>query len=683
MITKELISPKSIVVVGGSDETQKPGGAVLRNLRESNYKGKLYVVNPKSDFVQGIKCYKSVEDLPQVDLAILAVAAKMCPDSVEILCSKKMCKAVIILSAGFHEDGPEGSILEEKIVDIVNRNGASLIGPNCIGVMTPNYTGIFTKPTPPLSENGIDLISGSGATVVFILETALQLGVRVSSIFSVGNSAQTGIEDVLEYLDETYIHNKSAPVKLLYIESISYPEKLLKHAVSLINKGAKIAAIKAGTSDAGSRAASSHTGAMATPDSAVSALFQKAGIVRCYSRTELVTVGAVMLNKLPKGDKVAIITHAGGPAVMLTDTLSEYNISIPHISGEKADNLLKELYNGSSTSNPIDFLATGTASQLAKIIDACEKDFDVDSMVVIFGNPGLTSVYDVYETLFNKIKECNKPIFSILPSTVNAKDEIAKFKEMGGICFPDEVIFGNALGKVIKSHSPLFDSQLPPVDKKMIRDVIKKAKNGYLSPLQVQTLLDAAGISRVKEIVIDKMDQLRKAALEIGFPLVMKVVGPVHKTDVGGVVLNVTDEETMIVEFNRMMNIPGTHAIMLQPMLTGIQIFIGAKREEKFGHLLMCGLGGIFIEVLNDVQSALSPVSKSEAEKMIRSLKGYKMIKGSRGIEGVNEAIFIENIRRVSALCNAAPEIYEMDLNPLLGNSKQIIAVDARIRIEK
>ncbi|HON55037.1 MAG TPA: CoA-binding protein, partial [Bacteroidales bacterium] len=379
MITKELISPKSIVVVGGSDETQKPGGAVLRNLRESNYKGKLYVVNPKSDFVQGIKCYKSVEDLPQVDLAILAIAAKMCPDSVEILCSKKMCKAVIILSAGFHEDGPEGSILEEKIVDIVNRNGASLIGPNCIGVMTPNYTGIFTKPTPPLSENGIDLISGSGATVVFILETALQLGVRVSSIFSVGNSAQTGIEDVLEYLDETYIHKKSAPVKLLYIESISYPEKLLKHAVSLINKGAKIAAIKAGTSDAGSRAASSHTGAMATPDSAVSALFQKAGIVRCYSRTELVTVGAVMLNKLPKGDKVAIITHAGGPAVMLTDTLSEYNISIPHISGEKADNLLKELYNGSSTSNPIDFLATGTASQLAKIIDACEKDFDVDS----------------------------------------------------------------------------------------------------------------------------------------------------------------------------------------------------------------------------------------------------------------------------------------------------------------
>lgn len=683
MITKELISPKSIVVVGGSEETQKPGGAVLRNIKESNFKGKLYVVNPKSESVQGIKCHKSVEELPQIDLAIIAIPAKLCPESVEILCSKKMCKAVIILSAGFHEDGPEGTVYEEKIVETVNRTGATLIGPNCIGVMTPNYTGVFTKPTPVLSNNGVDLISGSGATVVFILETAMQLGLRISSVFSVGNSAQTGIEEVLAHMDETYVHGKSSPVKLLYIESINNPDKLLKHSVSLINKGARIAAIKAGTSDAGSRAASSHTGAMATPDSAVSALFNKAGIVRCFSRTELVTVGAVMMNKIPKGNKVAIITHAGGPAVMLTDTLSDNGLNVPHISGEKADNLLQELYKGSSVSNPLDFLATGTALQLEKIIDACENDFDVDSMAVIFGNPGLTKVFDVYETLFKKIEECKKPIFPVLPSIVNAKDEIEKFKELGGICFPDEVQFGKAFGKVMRQHGSLYNTQLPPVDKKMIRNIIDKAQNGYLSPAQVQVLLDAAGISRAKEAVVDKVDALKKAAIEIGFPMVMKVVGPVHKTDVGGVVLNITEEETMIIEFNRMMNIPNTTSILLQPMLTGTQIFIGAKREEKFGHLIMCGLGGIFIEVLNDVRSALSPVSKTEADEMIKGLRGYKMIKGTRGIEGVNEVVFNETIRRVSALCNAAPEIFEMDLNPLLGNSKQVIAVDARIRIEK
>ncbi|MDD3034029.1 MAG: acetate--CoA ligase family protein [Bacteroidales bacterium] len=683
MITKELISPKSIVVVGGSEETQKPGGAVLRNIKESNFKGKLYVVNPKSESVQGIKCHKSVEELPQIDLAIIAIPAKLCPDSVEILCSKKMCKAVIILSAGFHEDGPEGTVYENKIVETVNRTGATLIGPNCIGVMTPNYTGVFTKPTPVLSNNGVDLISGSGATVVFILETAMQLGLRISSVFSVGNSAQTGIEEVLAHMDETYIHGKSSPVKLLYIESINNPDKLLKHSVSLINKGARIAAIKAGTSDAGSRAASSHTGAMATPDSAVSALFNKAGIVRCFSRTELVTVGAVMMNKIPKGNKVAIITHAGGPAVMLTDTLSNNGLNVPHISGEKADNLLKELYKGSSVSNPLDFLATGTALQLEKIIDACENDFDVDSMAVIFGNPGLTKVFDVYETLFKKIEECKKPIFPVLPSIVNAKGEIDKFKELGGICFPDEVQFGKAFGKVMGQRGSLYNTQLPPVDKKMIRNIIDKAQNGYLSPDQVQVLLDAAGISRAKEAVVDKVDALKKAAIEIGFPMVMKVVGPVHKTDVGGVVLNITEEETMIIEFNRMMNIPNTTSILLQPMLTGTQIFIGAKREEKFGHLIMCGLGGIFIEVLSDVRSALSPVSKTEADEMIKGLRGYRMIKGTRGIEGVNEVVFNETIRRVSALCNAAPEIFEMDLNPLLGNSKQVIAVDARIRIEK
>jgi len=683
MITKELISPKSIVIVGGSDETQKPGGAVLRNVRESNFKGHLYVVNPKSEIVQGIKCHKSVEELPQVDLAIIAIPAGMCPESVEILCGKKMCKAVIILSAGFHEDGPEGTLYEDKIVEIVNRTGATLIGPNCIGVMTPNYSGIFTKPTPILYEKGVDIISGSGATVVFILETAMHLGLKISSVFSVGNSAQTGIEEIIKHLDETYIHGTSSPVKLLYIESINNPDMLLKHSVSLIKKGARIAAIKAGTSDAGSRAASSHTGAMATPDTAVSALFNKAGIVRCYSRTELVTVGAVLMNKVPKGKKIAIITHAGGPAVMLTDTLSENGLSVPHISGEKADNLLKQLYKGSSVSNPLDFLATGTAGQLEKIIDACENDFDVDSIAVIFGNPGLTQVYDVYEALIKKIKECKKPIFPILPSTVNAKDEIERFKELGGICFPDEVQCGNAIGKVMNTRGSLLDIQLPPVDKKMIRNVINNAANGYLDPSQVQVLLDAAGIGRVKEAVVDKVEMLKKAAIEIGFPLVMKVVGPIHKTDVGGVVLNITEEESLIVEFNRMMNIPMTTAILLQPMLSGTQIFIGAKREDKFGHLIMCGLGGIFIEILNDVRSALSPVSKVEADEMIKGLRGYKMIKGTRGIEGVNEVVFNETIRRVSALCNAAPEIFEMDLNPLLGNSKQVIAVDARIRIEK
>ncbi|HBG24424.1 MAG: CoA ligase [Bacteroidetes bacterium GWF2_41_61] len=683
MITKELISPKSIVIVGGSEDSHKPGGNVLKNLLETKYSGKLFVVNPKSEYVQGIKSYSSVEDLPQVDLAILAIPASLCPGVAETLCKKKSCKAIIVFSAGFHEDGAEGAILEEELVRVVNAAGASLIGPNCIGVLTPSYSGVFTKPIPKLDPRGVDVISGSGATAVFIIEASMQLGLTFSSVYSVGNSAQLGVEDILEHLDETYVHGKSSPVKLLYIESITKPEKLLKHSRSLIKKGAAIAAIKSGYSEAGSRAASSHTGAMASPDVAITALFRKAGIIRCYSRMELATVASVLIYPKPKGDKVAIITHAGGPAVMLTDILSANNIKIPEISGDKASELLTKLYPGSSVSNPIDFLATGTAEQLSHIIDACENDFDVDSMVVIFGSPGLTTVYDVYDKLWEKMVKCKKPIYPVLPSIVNVKDEISHFHSKGGISFPDEVVFGSALAKVLNNKETIHQAELPPVDNKLIRSVIESCSDGYLSPENVQKLLDAAGINRAKEAIASNLSDAKKMAKEIGYPLVMKVVGPVHKSDVGGVVLDVTDEETLLIEFNRMIKIPETTSIMLQPMLSGNQLFIGAKKEDKFGHLIMCGLGGIFVEALNDVSIGLNPVSKKEADEMIKTLRGYKIIEGTRGQEGVNQFLFSDSIRRVSALCNATPEIFEMDLNPLLGNSRQVIAVDARIRIIK
>ncbi len=683
MINKELISPKSIVIVGGSQDFQKPGGNVLKNLIETGYSGKLYVVNPKADSVQGVKCYKSVSDLPEVDLAILAIPAHLCPEATDILCNKKDCKAVIVFSAGFHEDGPEGALLEDKLVEIVNKAGATLIGPNCIGVLTPAYSGVFTRPIPTLDPMGVDMISSSGATAVFILEASMQLGLKFSSVFSVGNSAQTGVEELLEYLDLSYIPGKSSPVKLLYIESISNPEKLLKHSRSLIKKGAHIAAIKSGYSDAGSRAASSHTGALASPDKAVNALFKKAGIIRCFSRSELAMVASVLLYPRPKDKKIAIITHAGGPAVMLTDVLSANSIEIPEIKGKKAAALLEKLYPGSSVSNPIDFLATGTAEQLGYIIDACENDFDVDAMVVIFGSPGLTSVFDVYDVLAKKIKSCKKPIYPVLPSVVNVQEEIALFQKNGGISFQDETLFGMALAKVLNNDREIEEIELPPVDIKLIRSVIDSCKDGYLSPIEVQKLLDAAGIDRAKEAVTSTVNEAQKMAKEIGFPLVMKVVGPVHKSDVGGVVLNVTDLETLVLEFNRMMKIPETTSILLQPMLSGTQLFIGAKKEDKFGHIIMCGLGGIFVEAIGDVTTGLNPISKKEATSMIQSLKGYKLIEGTRGQEGVNEFLFTDSIRRVSALCNAAPEIFEMDLNPLLGNPKQVIAVDARIRIIK
>lgn len=685
MITSQLINPKSIVVIGGSDDIQKPGGKVLKNLIDNSYKGSLYVVNPKAESVQGISCNANVESLPTVDLAIIAIAAKYCPATVKTLAEQKGTKAFIILSAGFHEESEEGAKLEQEIVDIVNSVNGSLIGPNCIGVMNSNYAGVFTTPVPKLDPKGIDFISGSGATAVFIMEAGMPKGLSFASVYSVGNSAQMGVEDILKDMDENFDPASSSRIKLLYIESVNKPKMLLKHASSLIRKGCRIAAIKSGGSEAGSRAASSHTGALASNDVAVDALFRKAGIVRCSGRDELATVAGIFMHPELKGKRIAIITHAGGPAVMLTDALSNNKLEVPSISGARANALLEKLYSGSSVANPIDFLATGTAEQLGYIIDACEKDFDnVDAMAVIFGSPGLFPVYDVYDVLDQKMRECKKPIYPILPSIINVKDEIEHFLGKGRINFPDEVVFGNALAKVFHTPPPQNDSiVLPEIDVPAIRKVINTSTNGYLEPSKVQALLDAAGINRAGEAVVSEAEEAVIAATKLGFPVVMKVVGPVHKSDVGGVVLNVKDANSVYKEFNRMINIKDTTAILLQPMLSGVELFVGAKREDKFGHMVLCGLGGIFIEVLKDVSAGIAPIEPNEALDMIKRLRSYKILQGVRGQEPVNEKQLAEIVSRLSALVMAAPEIFEMDLNPLLGKKDKVVAVDARIRIEK
>ena len=686
MIAKELLNPCGIVVVGASADVQKPGGKVLKNLLNSNFKGKVYAVNPKEDEVQGIKCYHKVEDLPQVDCAIMAIAAKFCPSTVDVLAKEKGTKGYIILSAGFSEENAEGAAIEKHIVDTVNSVGGTLIGPNCTGFLNTNYCGAFDAPIPTLDPKGVDFITGSGATAVFIKEYGMTNGLTFNSVWAVGNSAQTGIEDVLEHLDNTFDPEKSSRVIMLYMEKISDPQKMLKHSRSLINKGCRIAAIKSGGSAAGSRAASSHTGALATSDVAVDALFRKAGIVRCHNRQELTTVCAIFMHPEVKGKNIAVITHAGGPAVMLTDVLSNNGLDVPHIEGPKADELLSKLFAGSSVGNPIDFLATGTAEQLGYIIDACENDFDnIDAMAVIFGSPGLFPNWDVYEVLDQKMKTCKKPIFPILPSIINVKDEIADFiNNKHRINFPEECVFGNALAKVVHTPKPQPENvELPKIDKERIRKVVDNCQNGYIGPDEMYEMLDAAGIAQKQIRVVDQKQQAIDFANEVGYPLVMKVVGPVHKSDVGGVTLNVRDIETVAFEFDRLMAIKDTYAVEMYPMLDGTEVYIGAIRDDKFGHQVFFGLGGIFIEVLKDVQSAFAPITADEAKDMLANLRGYKILQGVRGQEPVNIDIYAEQIARVSALVMAAPEIAEMDLNPLLGTPKAVVAVDARIRIEK
>ena len=726
MINEQLLNPESIVVIGGSNNTHKPGGAIVRNLLSGDYQGDLRVVNPKEDTIQGIKAFHDVKEIPQTDLAILVVAAKYCPDYVDYLCAEKGVRAFIIISAGFGEETKAGAELEQRILDTCEKYGAALIGPNCIGLLNRNHHSVFTLPIPNLDPKGADFISGSGATAVFILESAVIKGLKFNSVWSIGNGKQIGIEDVLQYMDDHFNPETDSMVKLLYVENISNPDKLLYYASRLIRKGCRIAAIKAGSSESGSRAASSHTGALASSDAAVEALFRKAGIVRCFSREELTTVGCIFTLPPLKGKNFAIVTHAGGPGVMLTDALSKGGLNVPslitttettkttsngdnmspqaevlpekelsklsQLSSEKtelssdyyAQELKTKLFPGSSVANPIDFLATGTPEQLGTVIDYCEHKFDqIDAIAVIYGTPGLTQLYEAYDVLDQKIRECKKPIFPILPSLHTAGPEVEEFLKKGHVNFSDEVTLATALSQIMKTpQASPFEVELYGVDITRLHQIISGIhQEGYISPDLVREILSCAGIPLVPELVSSSKDELIAFAEKTGYPVVAKVVGPVHKSDVGGVTLNIRTAEHLALEFDRMMQIPDATGVMVQKMLKGTELFIGAKYEERFGHVVLCGLGGIFVEVLKDVSSGLAPLSYAEAYSMIHSLRGYKIIKGTRGQKGINEQKYAEIIVRLSTLLRFATEIKEIDINPLLADDQNVIAVDARIRI--
>lgn len=682
---KELINPKSIVVVGASDNILKPGGSVLHNLINGTFDKELYVVNARGGTIQGVKAYKTIEEIPQTDLAVISIPASQCLHTIEYMAKEKGVKAFIVFSAGFSEESEAGAEMEKQLLDIVNKTGVVMIGPNCSGFFNTFHQSIFTRPIPNLDTQGVDIISSSGGTITYIIESAMSIGLRFNSAWSIGNSAQVGIEDILEYLDSEFNPKSSPKIKLLYLEKIADPDRFLHHSASLINKGCKIAAIKSGSSSSGSRAASSHTGAIATSDSAVEALFRKAGIIRCYSREELANVGAVLSLKELKGKNLAIITQAGGPAVILTDALSKGNIDVPEMNKELAAELKKHLLPGAAVSNPIDIIGTGTGEHMSICIDFCEKNFkEIDGIAVLYGNPGVSNVAEAYKMLDQKIKSSHLPIYPILPSVITATKEMEEFVKQGHVNFTDEYALANALSKVVSWTPPSVGKMEDlPVDIPRIRAIIDKTPDGYIDSAVIRQLFDAAGIPQVEELVTANKDEAIAFGNKIGYPVVAKCVGPIHKSDVGGVVLNIRSEEHLAFTFNRLMKIPDTTSVMIQPMLSGKELFIGAKYEPKFGHIVFCGLGGIFVEILKDVAYGLAPLSLQEASSMVRSLRAYKIIEGTRGQKGLNEKLYTEIIVRLSIMLRFAPEIKEMDINPLLANEEKVTAVDARIRIEK
>lgn len=683
---QSLMKPGSIVVVGGGNDLRKPGGKVVRNLAAHGF-AKLWVVNPKSDGVQDLPTFATVEELPAPpELAIVAVPAPHVPGAVQALIDRGT-RAFIVLSAGFSETDAAGRELEQQLIERIERAGALLVGPNSLGVFTPAYFGVFGGPDLHPAPGTIDLLSASGSTAAFIMEAGLDRGLRFASSVSVGNSACLGVEDFLGVLDEDPGPNP-ARTCLLYLESIEEPHRILQHSRSLHAKGRRVVALKAGTTEVGARAAASHTGAMATSDAAVSALFDKAGIVRVSSKSEMVDVAGVLAwSRPPTSNDIVIITQAGGPGILLADELSSHGFRVPELPAELQRVLLAGLLPGSSARNPIDFLAAAGPEHVRHVFRLlADKAADrIGAACFVFGSPGLFDIGPVLDVLLDATRTMPFPVYPVLPSTRTAADEAARFRAAGGFYFTDEVALGRALGVIRRTPPPAPDRpELPPIDARAIRRAIEEAKaqgRAHLSPEQVARVITAIGLGLPGQSVVRDVSDAERAARQLGWPVVMKVVGPLHKTDVQGVVVGVRDESEVRRAFAKLMGIGGAEGVLVQQQVRGLELIVGFSREERFGALVLFGLGGVFAEAMRDVRMGLAPLGREEARRMVEGIRGAKLLSGVRGNAGVDVETVVDAVVRMSTLAHEFPELREMDVNPLTGQGRSLVAVDARIVI--
>lgn len=675
-----LLSPKSIAIIGGSDDLNKPGGNLVKNILNYGFSGQLMIVNPKSPLVQGLRTYPSIKDLPVTpELAMIVIPAPLVEQALTDL-AEMGTPAVIVMTAGFSEVGPAGKLAEQRLAEIARSRGMLLLGPNCLGVSSPTHAGLFAGLTPSMAPGGIDFISGSGATIVFLAEPAVKRGLLFNSCLSVGNSALTGVEDLLELFNQEHDEH-SSPYKILYMEGLKQPARFLASARSLTEKGCILAAIKGGTTGAGSRAAASHTGAMATNDTAVQALLDKAGIIRVQSRPELIDVASVLVCARGHldGRRVAIITDAGGPGVLLADELNRQGFEVPPFKPSTREKLNQVMLPGSSSANPVDCLPARNGRMMARILEIVrtEEADTIDYILCVDGDSHLSDNWEVYQAILHEMQTGPIPVFPSFCTIVSSHEALEKFKQAGACYFDDEVAMARALGAVVNRRKVTRPVEaLDGFNPSRIASLLQK-QSGALSPALTRELLEAAGMrfpGQVELIAKSGLDQVPFA-----FPWVMKVIGPLHKTDVGGVRLNIGSLVQAEKVWDELLQIPGASGCLVQQMVKGSEVLLGANREEGYGHLVAFGLGGIYTEALKDVHFALAPLSTEEADLLIHSLRALKMIQGVRGEPGMDLAVLQDLVLRVSLLVSHFPQIKEMDLNPVKGYGSDLYVVDARI----
>jgi acetyl coenzyme A synthetase (ADP forming)-like protein len=679
---KAVFSPSSIAVVGVSRKPGQLGGEILNNLRNTGFTGALYAVNPRDP-----EMYASLVAIPgAVELAIIVVPR----DAVEAViddCVAKGVGAVVVITAGFAETGEEGRALEQRLMQKVRAAGIRMVGPNCMGVLNTdpavNMHATFSAIYPP--HGSIAMSSQSGALGLAILEHAKLLNLGFSTFISVGNKADISGNDLIQYWAE----DPNTDVMLLYLESFGNPKKFGEIA-RRVGKKKPIVAVKAGRSKAGARAASSHTGALATSDVIVDDLFRQSGVIRTQTLEELFDVAALLAHQpLPLGRRVAIVTNAGGPGILASDACEASGLEIPQFSEETKTKLREYLPAAASVGNPVDMIASASADDYRMTLNILLDDPSIDSILVIY----IPVLAKDTENVSAAIRTCGadargKTMLATFMSVHGTPDALAPVPSYR---FPERAVA--ALARATKyaewRRSPLgvlpcFDD----FDRDALRAIVeRKLANGggWLDPLETHAMLLAAHIPVAMLASATNVYDAVSASMRMGFPVALKAEGPLHKTEAGGVKLGLQDEREVREAYTEMSSRLGaamTGATVQQMVAGGVEVMVGAVADPLFGHLVVYGAGGTFVELLSDVAFRIHPLTDTDVDDMLHEVRWSRLLAGFRGTPPSDVAALKDVLMRVSALLSICPEIQELDLNPVKVLAEGTAAVDARIRIE-
>ncbi len=689
-----LFKPRSVAIVGASNNPLSIGHIVMKNLLDHDFKGPIYPVNPKAGFIKSFKAYPSVVDIPdEVDLVNISIKNTLVPAVLE-QCGKKGVKFAIVHTAGFKEVGEEGLALERQIVEIAHKHGMRIYGPNSQGIQNsdPSVSVYANFTFVPMSPGNISIVAQSGGVGETLKLQLYRIGKGIRMYSSFGNEADVSMNEIIDY----YGQDEETRVIMVHIETLKDPAGFLEVA-SRVTPKKPILALKTGRTSEGTRAVASHTGSLIEQETLAEVMFRKGGVLRFDSQEDMVNAAVAFSNQpVPKGDRVVIVTNTGGPAIIAVDECISAGLKLAELSPKTKETLKKLVFQEAIVSNPVDVVATAGPEQYGGTVQALLKDPKINSLLLVFVTAPFVDCEGIARKLGEIGKTSTKPIVCQVITIEKWAEVIRVIRESGIPVYDFAETAARALatmseyGRISMRKPPTY--KVYDADKSKADAVMHKhrGKEKFIPQDDVFAILKAYGIPTVDTIRVKKQEELEKAANMMGYPLVLKVDSPkiVHKTEVGGVTLRLKDKAELIKTFSRMVKKfekekPG---FILQKYLeSGKEVIIGAKGNEGLQPSIMFGLGGVFVETLKDVQFRLAPLSQEEALEMIQTIKGYPILAGARGEKPVDITKLIEILMRFSQLTSDFPEIDEMDLNPVFAfqKGKGAAVIDARLKIVK